>query len=348
MPRPPVERYTTLDGMRGIAALAVALYHWGLATTPLAEPGYLAVDFFFALSGFVIALNYSGRLSDGFAPGQFMALRVIRFFPIYWAGHALGIVQNIALQITGNPNARTGTELVLAVVLGMVMLPVPLDVRTLFPLNPPAWTLFLELLVNIVFAFGMFRWSNRVLAAIMVASAAVLIVFTGPPLFFDVGYSAPTFLLGLARLGYSFPLGIIMFRLVGTGTRRNSALAFLPIVILAACLLLAPPDGLRALWDSICVFILFPALLVGGIRLELPRIANPIFAFLGDVSFAVYAIHGPLILFINKLNTELGLGRWTSVAAYLVILLVTAHLVSRYFDVPVRGAITRWRKRIAA
>lgn len=345
--RQPAERLATLDGMRGIAALAVALYHWGLATQPLAEPGYLAFDFFFALSGFVIALNYADRLSGGMTPLQFITLRIIRFFPIYLAGHGLGLAQNVALQISGSPNARSGTELLLAVVLGLFMLPVPLDVRNLFPLNPPAWTLFLELLVNILFAFGMFRWSARILAAIMLASAATLIMFTGPPLFYDVGYSASTFLLGLARLGYSFPLGILMFRMLGDRNRRQSALAFIPLGVMAVCLLVAPPDAIRGVWEALCVFVLFPILLAAGIRMELPRAASPVFAFLGDVSFAVYATHGPLILFVNKLTTILGLGRWPSLAFFLGVVLLVAYLVSRFYDMPVRGALARWRKRVA-
>lgn len=134
------ERFATLDGMRGVAALALALalYHWGLGTEGWAEPGYFAVDFIFALSGFVITFNYAQRLADGMPPGQFMTKRVICFFPTYLVGHLLGIVKNIALQIVSNPGARTGAKLVLAIGLGFFMLPVPLDVRNLFPLNAPA------------------------------------------------------------------------------------------------------------------------------------------------------------------------------------------------------------------
>jgi peptidoglycan/LPS O-acetylase OafA/YrhL len=343
-----VERFATLDGMRRIAALAVALYHWGLATQPLARLGYLAVDFFFALSGFVIALNYSQRLSGGLAPGQFMFVRLVRFFPIYLAGHVFGIIQNLALLISGNPNAKTGAELVLAITLGIFMLPVPLDVKTLFPLNPPAWTLFLELLINVVFALGMFRWSSRVLALIMAASAITLILFTGAPLYFDVGYSAPTFLLGVARLGYSFPLGILIFRILGNQPRSQSVYALIPVLILTICLLFAPPEPVRGLWEIVCVFILFPALLATGIRFDLPRTAAPLFGFLGNVSFAVYAIHGPLILFVYKLNELLGLGRWSSIGVFLAVLLILSHLVSRFFDVPLRASVIRWRKKVTA
>lgn len=342
-------RYSTLDGMRGIAAIAVALYHWGFATERMAEPGYLAVDFFFALSGFVIAATYTSRLEQQMTAGSFIAMRIIRFYPIYLAGHSLGIMKNLAMQLSGNPDARNGTEWLLAVVLGLAMLPVPLiEARNLFPLNAPAWTLFLELLVNIVFALGLFRCSSRVLVGIMALSAGVLIGFTGPPLYFDVGYSMPTLVLGMARMGFSFPLGMVVFRVLGNAPRRQTAAAFIPLAVLGACLLFPPPDAVRGVWEAFCVFALFPAMLMLGIRWELPRLAAPVFDWLGAVSYAVYALHGPLILFVAKGTEVIGLGLFSATLCYFAVLLALAYLVSRFWDVPVRAAADRWRKRAVA
>lgn len=338
-------RYTTLDGMRGVAALGVALYHWGFATAPLARPGYLAVDFFFALSGFVIAFSYTARLEGTLGAKEFMALRLIRFYPLYLLGHCLGIARNIALQISGSPNARSGLEFVLAAALGFFMLPVPLDVRNLFPLNPPAWTLFLELVVNIIFALGMFRWSSRVLALIMLFSALMLVLFTSAPLFLDVGYSLQTLSLGVARLGFSFPLGIIMFRLFGSGPRRRTPLALLAPAVLVLCLLFTTDDGVRGLWEFFCVFALFPALLAAGIRFEVPRNFAPFFDFMGGISYAVYAIHGPLILFIYKITETLQLGRASAIVAYLFVLILLSFLASKFFDQPVRAYIGQIRRK---
>ena len=92
----PNGRLASLDGMRGIAALMVALYHWGFVAEPSARPGYLAVDFFFALSGYILALIYAERLSNGLGSRQFMALRIIRFYPIYFAGYCLGMLPRAA------------------------------------------------------------------------------------------------------------------------------------------------------------------------------------------------------------------------------------------------------------
>jgi len=336
--------------MRGLAALAVALYHWGLATSPIAPAGYLAVDFFFVLSGFVIALTYSDRLAGSLSARDFMMMRVIRFYPVYLVGHALGFLRNLALLASGNENARSGTELALALVFGTFMLPVPMEARNLFPLNVPSWTLFLELLINVAFALGLFRLSNRALAGIMAVSAVLLAMFTGPPHFMDVGYSAATLPLGIARVCYSFPLGIILYRMLGSLPRYSTWFAFIPVAVLLAALVWTPSDAQRGAWELACVFFLFPALVAAGVRLELPAIVARPFAFLGAISFAVYAIHGPLIIFVNKLTERLALDGWTGIAVYLVVLMVAAQAVVVLFDMPVRKAINNWRRqrRVAA
>ncbi|NLR69413.1 acyltransferase [Novosphingobium sp. ERN07] len=339
------KRYAALDGMRGLAALAVALYHWGLATTPIVPAGYLAVDFFFVLSGFVIALTYSERLAGTLSAREFMIMRVIRFYPIYLVGHVLGFLRSMAMLVAGNPNVRGGTELALATVFGTFMLPVPLDARNLFPLNVPSWTLFLELLINVAFALGMFQLSNRALAGIMAVSAVVLIGFTGPPHFMDVGYSAATLPLGIARVCYSFPFGIILFRMLGTQPRRSSWLSFIPLGVLVTVLAWTPGEAQRGAWELACVFGLFPALVAAGIRLELPAALARPFEFLGAISFAVYAIHGPLIIFVNKLTEKLSLDGWAAVAVYLFILMAAAQAVASLFDAPVRAMIGKWRRQ---
>lgn len=199
-----------------------------------------------------------------------------------------------------------------------------------------------------MFALGMFRWSNRVSVVIMAASASALLVFTSPALFFEVGDSTPTFLLGVARLGYSFPVGILLLRMLGNGARRRSALALFPIAVWAGCLLFTVPEAWRGTWESVFALVLFPILLATGVSLELPRVAAPPFAFLGDVSFAVYAIHDPVIPFIIKLTTILDLGPWPAMLLFLAVLLALSHIVSRWYDAPVRAAITRWKKRATA
>ncbi len=80
-------RFTALDSLRGVAAIGVLLHHLpasnGLATLPLARMGSLFVDFFFVLSGFVIACSYGDKLAAGFSLKRFSVLRLGRILPVH-------------------------------------------------------------------------------------------------------------------------------------------------------------------------------------------------------------------------------------------------------------------------
>src|SRR6266513_2571664 len=88
-----MERFVVLDSWRGIAACLVALFHLDayshLYGVPFLRNSWLFVDFFFVLSGFVIAANYQQRLRDGFGIGRFLFLRLGRLYPLHFAMLAL-------------------------------------------------------------------------------------------------------------------------------------------------------------------------------------------------------------------------------------------------------------------
>ena len=134
-------RFVTLDGMRGLAALCVAIYHFAEGAV---FGGYLAVDFFFVLSGFVLMNTYGDRLAAGMSGGHFIKLRIVRIMPVYWLGLALcAMVYGVKLA-THRPVDLDFSGYTVAAGLGAMMLPDPFAPR-LFPLNPPAWSLFGEM-----------------------------------------------------------------------------------------------------------------------------------------------------------------------------------------------------------
>lgn len=137
-PAAPPERYHTLDAMRGVAALLVAVFHFGQGLAGpgqggqglglgrnFAPQGYLAVDLFFGLSGFVIALNYAGRLRAGMPWQSFARLRFIRLYPIYLTGALLGIARKLVAVATHATQVISPGDLLLASGLSLVMLPAP-------------------------------------------------------------------------------------------------------------------------------------------------------------------------------------------------------------------------------
>ena len=111
-------RYITLDAMRGIAALFVVARHFsGLRGAADPQFSFLAVDLFFLLSGFVLSFSYDERIAAGMSPAAFLMKRIIRLYPLYFLGIALGIA--IALSEAGaskfaskrkNRSARARTE----------------------------------------------------------------------------------------------------------------------------------------------------------------------------------------------------------------------------------------------
>ena len=97
-------RFGALDGLRGVAAVIVVLHHLGNERLGPFNPtfGYIAVDLFFALSGFVIALNYDHRFAGGMTVKEFMLKRVLRLYPLYAAGLLLSLL-TISVVVNATP-----------------------------------------------------------------------------------------------------------------------------------------------------------------------------------------------------------------------------------------------------
>ena len=150
------QRYVILDGLRGVAAIGVLVYHLFEAiafSAGAAEQhfynGFMAVDFFFILSGFVMGYAYDARLADGrLTTGGFIRRRLIRLHPMVIMGAIVGLACFAVQGFTNWEGERMGASMVLAAfVLALFLIPTPLrfDVRgntEAFPLNGPHWSLF--------------------------------------------------------------------------------------------------------------------------------------------------------------------------------------------------------------
>ena len=330
-------RYRTLDGMRGIAALAVAAYHFGQRNTQFFAGGYLAVDLFFMLSGFVIALNYHDKLKDGLGVGRFLKMRLLRLYPTYFVGVVLGMVRQAALLRVGSPLALSLKAQGVAMGFALAMLPDPFQSEHLFPLNGPSWSLFFEFAVNVLFALVLVRISSLGLMILAAAAAVWLVPHIVAPDFFNLGWSWQGFSLGLARTLLAFPLGVVLWRHMPLELRRESWGALLVIAVMAVPMVAQVSDAVRPGFEVAVVLLLFPALLALGILYELPGKAAKVFSFLGDVSFAIYAIHWPLIKVFGVIADRLHLSPLGAVALFVGGVTGLAAGVARYFDQPVRG-----------
>jgi peptidoglycan/LPS O-acetylase OafA/YrhL len=165
--------YLILDGLRGVASLMVIIFHLfeaytgGDAQKQIINHGYLAVDFFFVLSGFVIAYAYDdrwGRMSQW----SFYKRRLIRLQPMVVMGSIIGAVLLGFQHYSIYPKLASATtwQVVAVMLVGFTMIPLPksLDIRgwdETYPLNGPGWSLFYEYCANILYAVGLRKLSNR-------------------------------------------------------------------------------------------------------------------------------------------------------------------------------------------
>jgi peptidoglycan/LPS O-acetylase OafA/YrhL len=333
-------RLYTLDAMRGIAAILVVLYHFnGHGSRPV-PGGYLAVDFFFALSGFVLAQAYERPLRHGLAVRDFMMRRIVRLYPMFILGVGLAAGKAMA-QIAGDvPNAMTSTQVVGVLMTEALMLPSPIGNGSLFPLNGPAWSLFLELLVNVAFAAWLTSMRSDWLKIVAILAGVVMCVAAWHANGLNVGWTWATWWGGVARVTFSFSVGVLIYR-HGINSSGATALMIVPIVLLVAALVIDVAEAWRPLYDISVALVLSPLLLIAGASLQPSRLFHRACEFLGDLSYPVYALHAPLLPVAGLAVRALGLGSTLSMIVSVGGIGLFAWGVGRWVDPRGRRALAK-------
>jgi peptidoglycan/LPS O-acetylase OafA/YrhL len=338
------KHFLTLDGLRGVAAIAVLLFHrrlWAPGGHFL-DHAYLAVDFFFALSGFVIAHAYRERLVNGMSFKRFATFRFIRLYPLLFLGCIIGIGFLTGRYVSKGQGFNL--EFLLAAVCGLLtiptFLPVPLAYMP-FPTNGPSWSLFFELIVNALYA-SCARWLTRgVVVFILFASfiwlAVCAVEFGGLG---RLGHEFPTLLGGAPRTLFSFFAGTAVYAI----HKRTPHVALPYPTILLGCLLIAifspNRDAVNSIYyDLACVAFVFPCIVLLGAMSGDSQ--NGSARLLGELSYPIYILHVPLLYWFeetaNRLNTPLNFPALVSAAAFCVAF---AALAWKFFDQPVRKLLS--------
>jgi peptidoglycan/LPS O-acetylase OafA/YrhL len=285
-------RFLGLDGLRGVCALTVVLLHCELLFNAGAVfcHGYLAVDVFFLLSGFVISASYDARLASGLTAWQFLKARVTRLAPVYWAGTALCVMA--ALARSHYQPAMTPGSILMFGAMAAVLLPFPAQGIFAYPANPVAWTLAWELVVNFLYA----RWLRRAGTPALAVLIAVLLALATAEAFvssrgWSFGMTGADIWLGGLRAAPEFLMGVVLYRLhcAGAFLRLPQVTPLLPLT--AWLTIASMPQGLSPLFDLGVVLLAAPLLVVVLARAEAPGW----FAPLGAVSYPLYATHLALI-----------------------------------------------------
>ena len=342
------ERFLLLDGLRGLAAFAVILDHTPANVLGDLVPGrYLAVDFFFVLSGFVLAHAYGKRLEGGWSVLSFMRARIIRLYPLYLAGLLIGLMLAAAMVLRGW-DATPLEQVAVMAVFGLLFLPAPplydFGGGHLFPFNGPSWSLFFELVANFIYGLIARVLGWKLLSTILIVGAvAVAFTVTRHP---DVG--GPGWLWGhfdaaLARVVFDFFMGVALFRM-----RDRFRFPVLPAIIPALAFLAviaAPiPAEWRAPYDALAAILLMPVLVAFASEAKVNAAVGKVCIGLGALSYAVYALHVPLLNLINAAAQMAHIELPALVVVGLIVLVagVTAALLNRIYDGPAR----RWLNRI--
>ncbi len=368
---PGKSHYVILDGLRGVASLLVVVFHlfeaWA-GNDPqkqIINHGYLAVDFFFLLSGFVIAYAYDdrwGRMSQW----DFYKRRLIRLQPMVVVGSVIGAALFVFQQSGIFPKAA-GTSwwyVVIVMLLGCVMIPLPKsgDLRgwdEIYPLNGPAWSLFYEYLANIAYALGVRRLSNRWLGLLVAAAAVALVVLLVAGKRGDLigGWALDRdgITIGLVRVTFPFFAGVLLMRL-GKRIRVPGAFWWCSLLLVAA-LSLPRFGGTTHLWvnglfEAACVILLFPLIVaIGAGDRQADGASVRIARFFGDLSYPLYITHYPLIYIYTAwvIDRKIAPAEGALAGAGLVVAaVVLAYASLKLIDEPIRRRLAARFLRSAA
>ena len=336
----PKRIYQTMNGLRGLAALLVVMFHlqeWFVALAP--SRAFLATNLFFVISGFVIALSYEDKFKSNVTPKRFFIIRIIRLYPLY----ALGTIIQISVLfmslyfkkkiIDQNINSWISIPFALA------MLPTPNfsdSSAALYPLNNPAWSLFYEIIINMIYVVTWRLWSTKNIAIIMMTIGALMLAH--PEFCNGGGLTWGSIGLGILRVFYSFPAGVLIYRLICMNRIRFTDINSFVVLSALPILLMLPSE-----FAPFCMLFGLPFLVFVAAQSEPPEVACPLFFALGTVSYTIFALHMPLMHLVSSTLIKLGfIGNPQLIGCvFLVAIVLGSLLIDAIFDRPIRRFLRR-------
>lgn len=362
--------YEILDGLRGVVALMVMVFHIFEAIA-FAEKspeqdvfhGFLGVDFFFVLSGFVMGYAYDDRWKD-MRFSEFIRRRLIRLHPMVAIGTMIGL---IAFLIQGRTNwngeVNDITTVLISTLLALFILPIlskGLEVRgntEMYPLNGPHWSLFYEYIGSLLYALVLRKMSTFTIKVLVITMAVLLllsaIIWGNNTIAYGWSYTPYSIYGGALRLLFAYPAGLLLARIFRTRQIRKTNKPVFLITSLTLILLLAVPSittitgwkYANAIYQFMCVAICFPFIIGFAARGTAEGWKKRVISYIGRLSYPLYAIHFPLVyLYIHWINTnQHPFGQWeysTPIGVAVVNILI-AILCLHFYDEPLRRYLNK-------
>jgi peptidoglycan/LPS O-acetylase OafA/YrhL len=327
----PYPVFHSLNLLRGLAALAVVLFHASpIFGRQMAPSGYLAVDLFFIMSGFVIAHVYDPRFAAGLTAHSFILARMARFWPLFALGTVLGAGWILLENLIAPPAAFSISETLVIGALGLLYIP-RIAGGDLFPLNVPAWSLFFELIVNAAFAMFFAASKTRWLAAVIVVAGAVIAGLAMADRFDAQSW-------GWGRACFGFALGVFLYR---TGWTVPTLTPWMPLALVCATFALPSHPAV----ELACVGIIYPASIL-LLRQAPPTSASPMFDRIGVLSFPLYALHYPILQAFLGAREHVPAPAWVIGMAAITACVAAAWLGEHVVDRPMRQLIRSRSNRV--
>jgi peptidoglycan/LPS O-acetylase OafA/YrhL len=317
--------------------------------------GYLAVDFFFALSGFVIGYAYDDRWGK-MSIGDFFKRRLIRLQPMVVMGMIIGALLFYFQdsQLWPGIHAVPLWKMLVLMLIGFTLIPVPpsMDIRgwaEMHPLNGPGWSLFFEYVANILYGLFVRKFSKLALWILVALAGGALIhlAVTSPQGDLIGGWSLEPAQLrtGFTRVVYPFFAGLLLYRIGKLAHLKN---AFLWCSLLLLIFFSMPRIGgsdhlwMNGLYESLTIIFIFPLIIFLGASGEMKSKSSKRFCkFLGDISYPLYITHYPLIYIYTGWVYDHKFSMWHTYPFAILVLvssIVVAYACLKLYDEPVR----RW------
>ncbi len=334
------QHYVALDGLRGLAAISVVLLHVLIYFKIEFKVFYthLAVDFFFLLSGFVIAHAYDKKLMHGMSIYEFMKVRMIRLYPLIIVGVLLGTAIFIVNAIIFKD--VTASEIIVAFASALLLVPTTAMAHLRswsYPLNGPLWSLSFEIIINFLYvlAFPYLTKARLYIVALTGALLLTMAAYLNDGL--NAGFSLNDFYLGFVRVLYPFTIGIIIKRYI-IDKIATGFLGLLSAPILLAVLFLPGKEHWSV--ELISILVVFPVILIFAAKLpEMPTL-DKVWKPLGTLSYPLYVTHFPFVVAMSNLVKKFHLSVVQAeilASICFVLTIIFAHFINRYYDVPFRN-----------